>query len=132
MSTELLNIEPRKTMLQKFCFKGDYAGQITIRTYLHQKQIQAVSLRINLAAMDTHTNDGFCHATPIADDDDAIARVSYCLNHEWMHYAFEKVEEAAHMPQERMIYAAIGNGGNGMINSTYKIAKNPSITDLYE
>lgn len=118
----LLDLEPDRKMRQGFKFNGDYIGQLGVKKL--GNKYWATSLYVNLSAVNSQVNDGL-QARPIEDDDDAIERVIYNLNHEWLHYAFHQVEEHGSIEQEKMIYAVIGNGGNDFCQIYYGFEKNP-------
>lgn len=125
MTDGLLDLESRRAMVQKFVFKGQYAGRLHHAKNRLTGAVRVISLHVNLSAADNHINNGET-STPIKDDQDAIYRVCHTLDHEWMHYAFMKVGHSDSLEQERMIYASIGNGGNDFFNIYYKIDKNPA------
>lgn len=128
-TTDLLDLEPDRPMQQRFMFSKGYAGRIHLKRERKTGKIWASSLLVSLKAMNNHENDGVNH-TPIRNDQDAIDRVAYTLNHEWLHYAFRKVNHQNNIEQERMIYASIGNGGNQFLNKHYRIALNPVVEEL--
>lgn len=124
MNNGLRNLEPKRKMIHKFVFSHGYGGKITFKNHHDGNGFVASSLLVNLAEMKFQVNKNGI-IKPIQNDDDAIERVCYNLNHEWMHYAFERIGENSGFLQEKMIYASIGNGGNEYFNAYYKINKNP-------
>lgn len=119
---ELLELEPNRKMMQRFVFlpHGNYAGRLSLSQDLVTGLIWATSISVNLAAIRNQKNN-MHGAIPIKDDNDAIDRVLYNLNHEWLHYAMHKCGHHVGIEQERMIYEAIGNGGSEFFNKYYNI-----------
>lgn len=116
-------------MQQKFVFESgaDYIAQMTMK-YSDGDWWPSI-LKVNLSEIKNQINKNY-NNTEIKDDQDAINRVMYNINHEFLHLAQHMTGNHNSKDHENHIYRMIGNGGNSYFNYHYKINKNPTIDSL--
>ena len=118
-------------MQQKFVFKptANYIGELLMKHNIVTDEWWASTLKINLSSINHQINHDRTN-TDIKDDQDAINRVIYNLNHEYLHLAQHMSGHHNSLEQEYHIYNMIGNGGSEYFNEYYQIEQNPVIDQL--